>query len=138
MADIAQRITEVRDLAETLWFLPPPGRRMIADKLHGLGVRVHPELASLQLEREGPKELGNHAPQRVVKKSSMDEGLAALRQINPELAARIDAAKADPAMAERLAAAKTAAEQEALGAELGINVADARDELGKLNPDDLT
>lgn len=138
MADIAQRITEVRDLAETLWFLPPPGRRMIADKLHGLGVRVHPELASLQLEREGPKELGNHAPQRVVKKSSMDEGMIALRKVNPVLAARIDAAKADPAMAERLAAAKTAAEQEALGAELGINVADARDELGKLNPDDLT
>lgn len=137
MVEISQRVQEVRTLAETLWFLPPPGRMMIADKLHGLGVRVHPQLATLQLEREGPKELGNHAPQRVVKKSSMDEGMTALRQINPELAARIDAAKADPQMAERIAAAKTAAEQGPIGAELGINVTDAQDEIAKLKPDDL-
>lgn len=118
----SERIREVRDIAATLWFLPPPGRMMIGDKLHGLGVRVHPELATLQLEREGPAELGNHAPQRVVKKTSMQEGMEMLRKINPALAAQIDAAKADPEMAAKIAAANTIQDQDRIAKTLGINV----------------
>lgn len=121
-APTTPRVTEVRAIADTLWFLPPPGRMMIADKLHGLGLRTHPELATMALEREGPVQLGNHAPQRVVKKSSLNEGMAALRQINPALAARIDAARADPSMAERIAAATTAGAQEAIARDLGIDI----------------
>lgn len=105
-----------------LWFIPPPGRMMLADKLHGLGIRHHAELATLQLEREGPKALGNHAPQRVVAKSSMQEGLEALRQVNPDLVARIDAAKADPDMSARIANAKSQAEKEQIAKELGIDL----------------
>lgn len=116
------RVTEVRAIAELLWFLPPPGRMMIGDKLHGLGMRAHPELATLQLEREGPVELGNHAPQRVVKKASVNEGMERLRQINPSLAAQIDAANANPSVTERIAAATTASDQEAIAKELGIDV----------------
>lgn len=121
MTELSDRIIEVRALAETLWFLPPPGRRMIADKLHGLGVRLHPELATLVLEREGPKELGNHAPQRVVKKQSMNEDLEKLRAINPTLAARIDGARADPVMAEKIAAATTPETQAFIAKAMGIN-----------------
>lgn len=122
-APVSSRVQEVRDIAATLWFIPPPGRMMLADKLHGLGVRQHPELATLELEREGPVELGNHAPQRVVKKAVVSEGMDALRKINPSLAARIDAAQADPDMASRIAAANTAGAQEALAKEFGIDIA---------------
>lgn len=124
MADISQRVQEVRDLAEALWFLPPPGRRMIADKLHGLGVRVHPELATMQLECEGPKELGNHAPQRVIKKASVNEDLEKLRQINPGLAAAIDNARSDPEMRARIDAAQTFEERDTIAKSMGINVAE--------------
>jgi hypothetical protein len=95
MADLSARVIEVRALAETLWFLPPPAKGMIADKLHGLGVRVHPEAATLELQREGPKEMGNHAPQTVVKKAPpevVSGMLDVLRQANPDLAERMDAA----------------------------------------------
>lgn len=121
MTEISQRITEVRDLATTLWFLPPPGRRMIADKLHGLGVRVHPELATMMLEREGPKELGNHAPQRVINKTSVNEDLDNLRKINPALAAQIDAARTDPVMQAKIAAAETFEERDVIAKAMGIN-----------------
>lgn len=116
------RVTEVREIAALLWFLPAPGRMMLGDKLHGLGMRAHPELATLQLEREGPVELGNHAPQRVVKKASVNEGMEALRKINPALAAQIDAANADPSITERIAAATTTGAQEKIAKELGIDV----------------
>lgn len=122
MAELSARVQEVRDLADTLWFLPPPGRRMLADKLHGLGVRVHPELATMQLEREGPKELGNHAPQRVIKKASVDADLENLRQISPSLAAQIDAARNDPEMNAKIAAAETFAQRDAIAKTMGINV----------------
>lgn len=95
MVELSARVIEVRALAEVLWFLPPPARAMIADKLHGLGVRVHPQLATLELQREGPKEMGNHAPQQVVKKAPPEVTAAmldVLRQANPDLAARVDAA----------------------------------------------
>lgn len=62
-----ERVFEVRALAKALWFLPPPARAPIADKLHGLGVRIHPELATLQLERQGPAMMGEHAAQEPVR-----------------------------------------------------------------------
>lgn len=95
MVELSVRVIDVRALADVLWFLPPPARAMIADKLHGLGVRVHPELATLELQREGPKQMGNHAPQTVVKKAPPEVKAAMLdilREANPDLAARIDTA----------------------------------------------
>lgn len=94
-APISERVAEVRALAQALWFLPPPARAPIADKLHGLGVRVHPELATLQLERQGPAMMGAHAAQEPVK-IDREAGLRFLRGSgNPnleDLADRIDAA----------------------------------------------
>lgn len=119
----SSRVIEVREIAAVLWFLPPPARMEIGDKLHGLGLRAHPELATLALEREGPVQLGNHAPQRVVKKASLDDGMEKLRLVNPALAAQIDAAKADPNMVERIAAATTTDAQVAIAKELGLDVA---------------
>lgn len=124
MVELSQRVVEVRDIAQTLWFLPPPARREFADKLHGLGVRVHPELATHELLREGPIEMGNHAPQRVVKKTATEEGMDVLRQVNPELAARIDAAHADQSVAERIKTAGTDQERVALARQLGLEVPD--------------
>lgn len=69
---------EVMALADVLWFLPRPARRPIADKLHGLGVRVHPELATLQVETPGPKQFANVSPQHVVALSK-DNGVEFLR-----------------------------------------------------------
>jgi hypothetical protein len=132
MTELSDRIIGVRALAEVLWFLPPPGRKMIADKLYGLGVRVHPELATLALEREGPKELGNHAPMRVVKKASINEDMDKLRAMNPELAARIDAAQADPAMKQRIVAAKTPEERDFIAKAMGINIAQDLEAVNKL------
>lgn len=122
MSETTPRVMEVRAIAELLWFLPPPGRMMIGDKLHGLGLRAHPELAELQLEREGPAALGNHAPQRVVRKTSMQEGMEALRKIDPALAERIDAAKTEQQRADLGAELKAQITPEAL-ASLGNLVA---------------
>jgi hypothetical protein len=74
----SQRIMEVLALADVLWFLPRPARRPIADKLHGLGVRVHPQLATLKVETEGPAHLSNVAPQHVVA-IDKKQGLQVLR-----------------------------------------------------------
>lgn len=60
------KVLEVMRLADVLWFVPRPARRPIADKLHGLGVRVHSELASLAVETPGPGQLANVTPQHVV------------------------------------------------------------------------
>lgn len=125
MTAVSPRAAEVRALAATLWFLPPPGRGFIADKLHGLGVRVHEELATLVLEREGPASMGNHAPMRVIAKESVNEGLDALRQVNPGLAAQIDAARNDPERSAQIDAAVTNAQKAAIAKDFGIDVADA-------------
>lgn len=85
-----QRLDDIASIARTLWFLPPPARTQLAPQLYDLGVRVHPELATKQLVREGPSSLGNHAPQRVESIGAMD----ALRKVNPVLAERIEAARA--------------------------------------------
>lgn len=77
-SDRSPRILEVLALADVLWFLPRPARRAIADKLHGLGVRLHPELATLKVETPGPKQFANITPQHVVA-IDKDKGLAMLR-----------------------------------------------------------
>lgn len=96
------RVFEVRALAKALWFLPPPARAPIADKLHGLGVRIHPELATLQLERQGPAMMGEHAAQEPVK-IDREAGLRFLRGSGnadlSELADRIEAADTPEKMA---------------------------------------
>lgn len=94
-SDLTARVLEVRALAQVLWFLPAPARAPIADKLHGLGVRVHPELATLKIERTGPAALGNHAQQEPVK-IDRDSALRFLRgsgnQNLQDMADRIEAA----------------------------------------------
>jgi hypothetical protein len=138
---LSERVLEVRAIASRLWFLPPPARNPIADKLHGLGIRVHPELATLELKREGPAELGNHAPQYPVSKTADQQGMEVLRTVDPALAAKIDAYHADRDIAARIRAAKTDAERVQLARELGIDVPDdvfaAVDEL-KAKVDDMT
>ncbi|AVJ50237.1 minor tail protein [Mycobacterium phage Mendokysei] len=121
---LTQRASEVRAIAKQLWFLPPPARNPIADKLHGLGLRHHAELATLELQRSGPAEMGNHAPQQVVSKHIAQEGMDALRAMNPEMAAKIEQARADQETAARIAACQTNAERVSLARELGFDVPD--------------
>lgn len=40
------RVVEVLVIADVLWFLPTQARRPVAAKLHGLGVRLRPEMAA--------------------------------------------------------------------------------------------
>lgn len=146
---LSERILEVRAIASVLWFVPPPARNPFADKLHGLGLRHHPELATLELQREGPAELGNHAPQHPVSRRSADtEGMEALRAVDPELVAKIEAAHKNRDVMARIAAIKAPigedraadAERVRLARELGIDVPDdvfaAVDEL-KAKVDDM-
>lgn len=102
----SQRVMEVMALADVLWFVPRPARRPIADKLHGLGVRVHPELATLQVETPGPKQFANITPQHVVA-IDKTKGLEFLRGAAEQtgdrnladLADRIEAADTEEKMA---------------------------------------
>ncbi|AIT13434.1 hypothetical protein PBI_RONRAYGUN_21 [Mycobacterium phage RonRayGun] len=121
---MTQRASEVRAIAAQLWFLPPPARNPIADKLHGLGIRHHAELATLELQRTGPAEMGNHAPLQVVSKTVAQDGMDMLRQVNPGLVAKIEAAHADQNIAARIAACKTDVERVQLARELGMDVPD--------------
>lgn len=125
------RVFEVRALAKVLWFLPAPARAPIADKLHGLGVRVHPELATLQLERTGPAALGNHAQQQPVK-IDRDSALRFLRGSgNPNL----------QDMADRIEAADTpekqAAEAERLKPLIGESIRTVTEHVENTDPEDL-
>lgn len=87
---------EISALADALWFVAAPGRKMLAYQLRCRGVIVHPELATLEVRREGPPAMGSHAPQSVVKKAPPEVTAALmgdiLRQANPDLADRVDAA----------------------------------------------
>lgn len=94
-----ERVDQCRMLAKALWFLPPPSRAKIADGLYGLGVRVHPELATKELLADGPPGLGNHLRQELVSINSDDRLLGFLRQHNPELAADIEGATTPQAKA---------------------------------------
>lgn len=59
---------EVEALAAALYFVVPPARLPIArEKLHARGARMIPEIATLKLVSSGPKHLGSHAPQQVVR-----------------------------------------------------------------------
>jgi hypothetical protein len=95
VAELAVPDDEIQAIADRLWFLAAPARRMMAFQLRARGVTVDPDTATLDLVREGPAALGNHAPQRVVKKKSLDAApimLDMLSQANPDLAAKIEAA----------------------------------------------
>lgn len=132
---------EIEAISEALYFLPPPARKLMAYQLRARGVTVDADQATLQLEREGPKSLGKHAPQRVVKKASMAEGMDMLRQVNPALAARIDAAKADPELSKRIDAARSNADRDVIAKELGLDVAEdlkvVASEINNVTPEDL-
>lgn len=52
-------------IAKVLWIFVPPARTMLAPRIHALGVRVHPKLATKRLVREGPVQDANWAPQRI-------------------------------------------------------------------------
>ena len=70
--------------------LPPPARAPLADKLYALGVRVHPELATLQIGApRGIPQMANWRPQLPTKRSLEDY----LRYADPELANKFAAAK---------------------------------------------
>lgn len=97
MPDI-ERLDQGRMLAKALWFLPAPARAEIADGLYGLGVRIHPELATKELQTDDPAGLGAHRRQRLVNITAARSGqdsMAIVRQFAPELAAKIDAAETE-------------------------------------------
>ena len=91
---------EIAAIVDVLWFLPPPARVPIADGLHGLGVRVHPELATSVMVTDDTPGMGNHAPKAPLAKRALEF----LEQSNPELAAKIAAAQTDPQAKHTLAA----------------------------------
>lgn len=103
---MSDKLTEVTALAATLWFLPPPARAQLAPELFDLGVRVHPELATKRLVREGPAQLGNHAPQRLESINAM----SVLRSMNSELAERVEQARAQAAAGDDTEARRLADE----------------------------
>jgi hypothetical protein len=91
---------ELLALVSVLWFLPPPARTPIAEGLHGLGVRVHPELATSVMVSDTTPGMGNHAAKAPMAKQALDF----LRETQPDLAAKIQVAQQDPAARARLAA----------------------------------
>lgn len=91
---------EVLALVNVLWFLPPPARTPIADGLHGLGVRVHPELATSVMVTDNTPGLGNHAAKAPMAKQALDF----LHATQPDLAAKIQVAQQNPEARARLAA----------------------------------
>lgn len=128
MSELSARVVEVRSLAEGLWFLPRPARAPIADKLHGLGYRRHPELATMQIETDGPKEFANVAPQHVVK-IDQDTGIQFLRESgNHELADRIEAAQTEK---------QRAAERDRLAPKIPESLKVAEEQLARTRPEDL-
>lgn len=101
MPDLEQA-QQCEQLAKALWFLAPPARGPVAAGLYSLGVRIHPELATKTLEKEGPSNWGNHAPSRFVSKAATStDPIALLRsmgQVQPsllELADKMEAARTE-------------------------------------------
>lgn len=130
---VSDRVREVRELADDLWLLPPPARREIADKLHGLGWRKHHDLATLEIHRDGPAAMGNHRPAYPVsKKSTSAEAMDMLRTVQPDLVAKIEAARSREDVLARMADIKPKigedpaadAQRAQLARELGIDVPD--------------
>lgn len=56
---------DIAALEDLLWIMVPPGRKMFAPKLAANGIRVHPELATKRLVRDGPESEGNWAPRHL-------------------------------------------------------------------------
>lgn len=91
---------ELLALVGVLWFLPPPARTPIAEGLHGLGVRVHSELATSVMVTDNTPGLGNHAAKAPMAK----QAFKFLQETQPDLAAKIQVAQQDPSERARLAA----------------------------------
>jgi hypothetical protein len=133
--ELSPRVLETRAIAEVLWFLPRPARHPIADKLHGLGMRVHPELATLQVETPGGKQFANITPQNVVK-IDRESGVKFLREAGQatgsahlqDLADRIDSADTPE---------KIAAERVRLAPEAAESLKVVEDQIGNVTPEDL-
>ena len=115
---------EIAAIADVLWFMPPPARVPVAEGLHGLGVRVHPELAtSVMVTDNSAAGMGNHAAKAPIAK----QALAFLEETNPALAAQIRVAQANPAARERLVTE--------LRDKIGADVAVLQNEGAKLGDD---
>jgi hypothetical protein len=121
-----ERIEQVRAMAKQLaFFLPPPARAPIADKLFGLGFRLHTELATAELSApEGPKEMGNWRAQHVQQRSL--EGFLEF---------------ADKELYERYMAAQTDEQKAVLREEIrhkyGSRIADLEKRVSAAKPEDL-
>lgn len=122
------KLDQCRMLAKCLWFLPPPARAPIADGLYGLGVRVHPELASKELVTEGPAGFGPHRPQRLAKIQSRTDAMDIIRQFNPELAGKLDAAETERQKQDLLAEIRQ---------KIPEVIARAEQRLAEVSPEDL-
>lgn len=134
---VSDRVREVRELADDLFFMPAPARREVADKMHGLGWRKHDELATLEIERVGAEWMGNHRmAYPVAKKAKAPESEAAmmdmLERVDPGTAAKIrEARERDDVLAQMAAIEPKIGEDKAadakrvrLARELGFDVPD--------------
>ena len=112
---------EIAAIVDVLWFMPPPARVPVAEGLHGLGVRVHPELAtSVMVTDNSTPGMGNHAAKAPIAMQAM----AFLEETNPELASRIRVVQGNPAAREKLVAE--------LRDKIGTDVAVLQDEGSRL------
>lgn len=125
MADV-DKLGQCVLLSKALWFLPPPARTKIAEGLYGLGVRVHPELATEQLMVAGPAGLGAYRPRSPVSIKVRDN-MDVIRQVAPALADRMDAATTETQKQQLLAEIR---------AQQSTIVAAAEARLAALKPED--
>ncbi len=123
-----QRVLEVLAIADVLWFVPRPARRPIADKLHGLGLRRHPELATLTVETPGPAHLANVTPQHVVA-IDKQQGLATLRGMANQTGDRYLADLADR-IEDATTEQEIAAERARLAPNIPTSIKTVEDHLG--------
>ena len=82
--------------------IPPPARVPWAEDLFALGVRVHPDLAVKELVCDGPSHLGNYGGDRLASITSRSPS-DVLREMNPQLADRIDAVATEREKVELIA-----------------------------------
>ena len=114
------KLDEVAAIVNVLWFLPPPARTPVADGLHGLGVRVHPELATSVMITDATTGMGNHAARAPIAKQALDF----LWETQPDLAEKIRIAQSDPQQREKLTAE--------LRSKIAADTSSLRDEGAKL------